>query len=111
MKVLFVVFLALASRTCNKPKTATPECISNRIEQIKKEPRWNPPAQVNEYTYNGQQVFLFSSNCCDQYNEVYDANCNYVCAPSGGITGKGDGKCSDFLENAKHIRLVWKDER
>jgi hypothetical protein len=70
-----------------------------------------PPAQVYEYIFNGKTVFLFSSNCCDQYNMAFDEKCNYVCAPSGGITGKGDGKCTDFNAVAKEIRLVWKDER
>lgn len=82
-----------------------------KINEIKKAPRWNPPATVNEYTYNGKTVFLFSSDCCDQFNMVFDSQCNYVCAPSGGITGKGDGKCDDFNTSAKHVRLVWKDDR
>jgi hypothetical protein len=86
-------------------------CIQQKIDDIKKQPRWNPPATVNEYMYNGKTVYLFSSDCCDQYNMIYDNLCNYVCAPSGGITGKGDGKCEDFNTSAKHIRLVWKDER
>ena len=58
-----------------------------------------------------KKVYYFSSNCCDQYNMVYDEKCNPVCAPSGGITGKGDMKCADFNEKAEKVRLVWKDER
>ncbi|MES1215065.1 MAG: hypothetical protein ABUT20_06090 [Bacteroidota bacterium] len=88
-----------------------PVCVQLRIDSIKREPVWNPPAQVDEYIYNGKQVFLFSSNCCDQYNILYDSLCNRICAASGGITGKGDGKCADFSSSAKHIRLVWKDTR
>jgi hypothetical protein len=42
---------------------------------------------------------------------VYDRNCNYVCAPDGGYTGKGDGKCKDFDSLAKEVRLIWKDDR
>jgi hypothetical protein len=41
---------------------------------------------------------------------VSDQDCNYICAPYGGITGKGDGNCADFSD-AKYLRLVWKDER
>jgi hypothetical protein len=66
---------------------------------------------VEEYRYNGKRVFLFSSNCCDQYNEVVDEACTYVCAPSGGITGKGDRKCLTFKDSAQLVRVVWKDER
>ena len=85
--------------------------FENRIEEIKKEPKWNPPAQVDEYSYNGKSVFLFSSNCCDQYNMLYNENCETICAPSGGLTGKGDNKCSDFFNTAKYVKLVWKDSR
>lgn len=92
-------------------KDSIPVCITKKIEAIKQEPVWNPPAQVDEYLYNGKQVFLFSSNCCDQFDMLYDDHCNVVCAPSGGFTGKGDGKCTDFFTVAKHIKLVWKDTR
>lgn len=97
---------------CSKQKPdAIPVCIQQKIEAIKAEPKWNPPAEVDEYLYNGKHVFLFSSNCCDQYNILYDENCEVICAPSGGLTGKGDGKCADFAESAKHVKLIWKDER
>lgn len=106
------IFLTIAAEKCKKEKEGKiPACIQQKIDQIKKEPKWNPPAEVHEYIYNGKRVFYFSSKCCDQYNVVYDENCNYVCAPSGGYTGKGDMKCEDFKENAKEVRLVWKDDR
>ena len=89
----------------------TPICILNKIEQIKAQPKWNPAAIVNEYQYQGKQVFLFSSNCCDQYNKLYDINCNYICAPSGGFSGGGDRQCIEFFDNAIFIREVWKDPR
>jgi hypothetical protein len=111
MKLIFYAsFLSLLlAGKCNKEEK-TPDCIDQRIEQIKAQPKWNPPAEVNQYNYKGKNVYLFSSNCCDQYNELYDANCNYICAPSGGITGKGDGQCADF-SSATLVRLVWKDDR
>ena len=107
--MLLIPFLGKSS--CNKKHNSLPACINQKIEQIKKEPVWNPPAEVNEYVYQDKHVFLFSSNCCDQFNVVYDENCKVVCAPSGGFTGKGDGKCPGFSENARFVRLVWKDER
>jgi len=115
MKGMILTVLTIASMAYQKcGKTAAeriPACIQARIEEIKKQPKWNPPAQVEEYRYNGKRVFLFSSNCCDQYNEAVDESCNYICAPSGGYTGKGDRKCTDFAEKAELIRVVWKDER
>lgn len=99
--------------TCHKDALPAniPACIRQKIDSIKAQPKWNPPAQVEEYLYNGKKVFAFSANCCDQFNPVYDENCNYICSPSGGIAGGGDGKCKDFFTNAKLVRVVWKDAR
>lgn len=107
-----IIILGVAQQKCPKnTANAIPPCVQQKIDEIKKQPKWNPPASVEEYNYDGRRVFLFSSNCCDQYNQAFDESCNYVCAPSGGITGKGDRKCENFKEKAKLIRIVWKDER
>lgn len=116
MKVLLVALsiAAVSAKECTKSKavaTGVPSCIQQKIDTIKAQPKWNPPAQVIEYKYGGKTVYLFSANCCDQYNVVYDSNCNYVCAPSGGMTGKGDRKCAGFDSSATLVRVVWKDER
>jgi hypothetical protein len=109
---LLIPLCSIMSPQCTK-KTAggLPQCVQDKIDAIKREPRWNPPAQVNEYVYRGKTVYLFTSNCCDAYNTAYDEDCNPVCAPSGGITGGGDRKCTDFDSTAKHVRLVWQDAR
>ncbi len=99
------------STTSTTPDATIPACIQQKIDSIKKEEKWNPPAQVEEYEYVGRKVYLVSAPCCDFYTAAIDANCNYVCAPSGGITGKGDRKCIDFTEKARFIRAIWKDER
>lgn len=115
MKVLLLAFsiLTLTTQQCAKKmhSTTLPACIQQKIDSIKAQPRWNPPAEVWEYTYNGKRVFLVSADCCDQYTTLYDDKCNYVCAPSGGLTGTGDRKCDDFNATAKQVRLVWKDSR
>lgn len=98
----------LSSNT-SQPFTAA--CILQKIDSLKKETVWNPPAEIYEYEYNGKKVYAISSNCCDFFNTVIDSDCKYVCAPSGGFTGRGDGKCADFFKVAKKLRLVWKDER
>ena len=110
--ILFVLMTTLTlGSTCRKINTEMPACVQQRIEAIKAEPKWNPPAEINEYIYKGQHVYLITSNCCDQYIMLYDGNCTPICAPGGGYTGKGDGKCADFYETAKQVRLIWKDPR
>jgi hypothetical protein len=101
----------IMSFTCNKEASTIPLCIEQKIDTIKAQPKWNPPAVVTEYIYNGKTVYAFTSDCCDQFNPVFDAECNYVCSPSGGFTGLGDGRCRDFLQNAKEVRVVYKDDR
>ena len=59
------------------------------------------PQRVVEYTYKGKTVYYVVMPCCDFFNEVYDDKCNYLGAPDGGFTGKGDGKLPDFLTEAK----------
>jgi len=111
---IFILLLTeLMSSTCRKAQESQtiPSCIQQKIDEIKSQPKWNPPAEVNEYLYNDKHVYLFSSPCCDQYNMLYSEDCTPLCAPSGGFTGRGDGKCADFNEKAKKLRLVWKDDR
>ncbi len=91
--------------------TAIPACIRQKIEDIKKQRVWNPPAQINLYEYEGRKVYEISADCCDQFTTLVDENCTYICAPSGGFTGKGDRKCIDFYDKARHLSLVWQDER
>jgi hypothetical protein len=101
----------IINHQCSKRETGIPACIQKKIDTIMAAPKGNPPAQVSEYVYRGQHVFLFSGNCCDQFNVLYDGNCKYIGAPSGGLTGRGDGKCPDFNDTAKLVKLVWKDTR
>lgn len=91
--------------------TDIPACLQKTIDSIQNQPVWNPPAEIHEYQYMGKRVFLISADCCDQFSTVVDEECNYICAPYGGFTGKGDGKCTDFNQVAKHVKSVWKDER
>lgn len=109
-----IAVCACQRKMSSKASTAAaglPVCITQKIDSIKQQPVWNPPSEINEYNYRESNVYLISANCCDFYNIAVDSNCNYICAPSGGFTGKGDRKCVDFTEKSTHIRLVWKDER
>ena len=115
MKAMLIALtlISVSTQNCSKKKEAAdiPVSIQQKIAEIKAQPKWNPPAKVEEYNYNGKRVFVFSANCCDQFHQAFDENCNYICAPSGGITGKGDRKCEDFREKAQLVKVVWKDER
>jgi len=86
---------------------AVPTCIKNKIDSFKVKEAHERPQRVLEYTYKGKKVYYVVLPCCDFFNEVYDDKCNYLGAPDGGFTGKGDGKIPDFFEEAKNEKLVW----
>jgi len=110
--IVILLFPLLRSQSCKKQASVKlPPCILDKIEAIQQQPKYNPPATVYRYLYAGSYVYLISSNCCDQYNYLYDRDCNIICAPTGGITGKGDSRCSNFKEMATDETLVWKDSR
>lgn len=110
--LLLVAVLAAAIFTqCSKEEIPIPACIQQKIDSLKKEPKSTPPIEVNSWMFNGRKVYLFSARCCDQLVKLYDENCNYVCAPSGGVRGTGDTLCRDFYQTAQHLSLIWKDNR
>ena len=89
----------------------TPYCIKKKIRKIKREEVRNPPAKIWEYKYNGETVYYFPPYCCDIESELYDKKCNSICQPDGGLSGAGDGKCTDFFQNRTDEKLIWEDER
>lgn len=108
MKNILTLAISLILLSCNKMDGITtdvcPSCFKAIMESS------NPPLEVWRYNYNNQIVYLAKADCCDQYDQVYSADCVNICAPSGGITGKGDGKCPDFNEKATDGKLIWKAE-
>lgn len=85
---------------------ALPACVDSIITKAGKD---QPPVKAEKvelYSWDGKQVYLITWQCCDFFNEVYDNNCKRICAPSGGITGRGEGNCPDFVKNAKLIKQI-----
>ena len=76
-------------------KDSIPACVQRMIDSGRKEIP-DAPVQVDEYIFKGKKTFLFTAQCCDQFNMLYDDSCKAICAPSGGFTGRGDLRCTDF---------------
>ena len=85
-----------------------PPCLARQIESFSKKGVMEQPIQIDEYTYKGKRTFLFTADCCDQFNTLYSENCEVICAPSGGLEGGGDHKCEDFSKESKLVKLIWK---
>jgi leucyl-tRNA synthetase len=72
------------------------------IGRYQSEPVTNPPRSVVRYDYKGAVVYFVPAQCCDAFATLYDANGRVMCAPEGGITGRGDGRCPDFLAERRN---------
>lgn len=114
-----VAFAAAMAFTSCKPGgasagTATqqnPSWLTKLIGELKLAAPANPPAKIYRYTYLGQEVYYLTGRCCDVPSQLFDADGNLLCEPDGGITGKGDGRCTDFMEQRQNETIVWEDKR
>src|SRR5690349_13179696 len=83
MKYLVILLmLPLLSSTDCSPKHKLPACLTKMLDERMKGDGRSAPLEVTEYDYNGKVVYLFTMPCCDQSNDVYDRDCNRICAPS-----------------------------
>jgi hypothetical protein len=48
---------------------------------------------------HGKPAYLIRSPCCDRFDYFYDARGVIVCAPSGGLAGRGDGSCAEISDS------------
>lgn len=88
-----------------------PVWLTLLISKFKLQGVTNPPRFVEQYRYRGQRVYYVPSECCDQMSTLYDSTGAVICAPDGGMVGKGDGRCTDFSETRQERKLIWKDSR
>ncbi|AKD58594.1 hypothetical protein SD10_17200 [Spirosoma radiotolerans] len=109
----FIILIGLTSPGCKSDTISkgTPECIVSMINQIKSQDKWSPPAKVFSYSYKGQLVYFIPQRCCDIPSILLDEQCHIVCSPDGGISGGGDGKCTDFFASRREEKLIWQDSR
>ena len=109
--ISLIIVLVFVLVQCKKEEKPVPACIQQKIDSIKGRPQSSPPVEVHAWDFEGRRVYLFSAANPGDSVKVFDANCQYVCAPSGGATGMGDTLCRDFYLQAQHKQLVWKDNR
>jgi len=58
--------------------------------------------------YGNGVAYYVKAGCCDQLDPLVDARGVLVCYPSGGFTGRGDGKCPGALPPETERREVWR---
>jgi len=103
VSIAFLLSVGLFRCNPNDIPRDVPSCVKDLIRSKPAQ-----PLEVWKYQYQSETVYLTVPDCCDQYFSVYTSQCVVICAPSGGITGSGDGKCPDFYKEAKEGELIWK---
>lgn len=106
-----LLLLFTATSGCASTPAADPPWVGALITQMENGPVGNPPLSLWRYTYNGRTVYYLPPQCCDQYSALYDEKHNRICAPDGGMTGNGDGRCADFYQKRSAQKLLWQDKR
>jgi hypothetical protein len=102
------------SQTNTKPsiaKGSEANWIQKKIKELEAAPPKKAKSYIMQYEYNGRLVYYIPADCCDQLNPLYDEKGNIICKPDGGFTGKGDGKCPDFLRANLKGKKIWSDIR
>ena len=109
--ILFIIAItAILLAGCSViNQTGNPAWVDQLIKQFENDPVGNPPLSIWRYEYNGQNVYFVPAHCCDIPSVVYDASGTVLCSPDGGITGGGDGRCSDFFDQRTNEQLIWQD--
>lgn len=110
--ILQLIFISIIFYSCEKTRLpGVPECIEKKVAEFKRQPKGNPPKSITQYLYQGKLVYYVPGQCCDQYSDLVNENCNLLGHPDGGFTGRGDGTLPNFFTDATDAKLIWKDER
>jgi hypothetical protein len=99
-----------ASAGPDSPTTPLPSWLTAKINEFSRLPVTNPPRSVLQVTYRGKPVYFIPPQCCDIPSELYDADGNLLCYPSGGFAG-GDGRCPGFALSGQRVTRIWSDRR
>lgn len=103
--------LAWGCSQSSPPSHPNPDWVTALTLQFESEPVGNPPQSIYRYQYKGGTVYYVPPQCCDQFSTLYDSQGRKICAPDGGLSGTGDGRCNDFFTLRTDEVLVWRDTR
>jgi hypothetical protein len=108
-----MISLSLYLQSCSIPQNNTssnhPAWVNEVITLTKKNPS-TMPVTIARYLYRNQTVYYISPTIVDGFSQLFDTKHTLLCAPEGGLTGKGDGQCTDFFQQAKNKAILLKKQ-
>jgi hypothetical protein len=99
---------ASSAPTARAEVAGLPQWLRIRLADYDAQPGAAAPRAVFEVRYGDGVAYYVQAGCCDQLDPLVDARGVLVCYPSGGFTGRGDGKCPGALPPAVDRREVWR---
>ena len=107
--VLTATSLSLLLQACAQPWMASDEKLPRWLQ----EPNKLAPIPTTVYLsrYQGKTAYLVIPPCCDMLHRLYDENGAYLCAPTGGLGGGGDGKCVLQEDDDLRVKIIWRHSR
>lgn len=97
LAVLAGAFAACANGGVDTPDIAytgfSDERVVNEIRRLETDPSATATLPLQRVQYLGRRAYLLTPPCCDQFNHLYSVDGVLLCAPSGGLSGRGDGSC------------------
>ena len=102
---------APASAAVADVDAAAGAAVLGTASQRRAGPRQRPPQTLKRYAVDGKVFYDVAAPCCDQFNALYEARGQRVCAPDGGITGHGDGRCPGIHVDPHEGGIVWRAGR
>jgi hypothetical protein len=108
----FALFLLLFFLTaCEKIDDDAPDCIKDLIKHHQNK-MWlcETGASVNQYSFQGEYVYVFEPGTCgaDMQAPVYNENCKLL-GNLGGFVGNLIINGERFDQNATFIKTIWTD--
>ena len=111
LRLMLAISLVLAAGCASPSSSNNPEWVDQLIERFETELVGNPPQSIWRYEYKAQLVYYVPAQCCDMFSTLYSADGEVLCAPDGGLDGRGDGQCADFRSQRTGETLIWEDAR
>lgn len=90
---LLAALLAALVTACAEPARDGPSSSDLLVAQLHTRLLVERPEPLRRHVLKGKVYYLALGPCCDQHDSLYNEQGEYICAPTGGFFGTGDGKC------------------